>query len=107
MNKQEYEIIQAELTKLMDAEKVRNKNVATKYRDTYVDAVKACKSVLSNHNPTLKMSEETLYKAVSSDGFSYDVKAKQYQCLGCRDYFYAPHPGSYCPNCGRRIIADD
>lgn len=49
---------------------------------------------------------ETLYKAVS-DGFSYDVKAKQFQCLGCHNYFYAPHPGSYCPNCGRRIIADD
>lgn len=40
---------------------------------------------------------------VVSDGFSYDAKPKQFQCLGCRDYFYMPRVGNYCPNCGRRL----
>lgn len=44
---------------------------------------------------------------VSSDGFSYDAKPKQYQCLGCRDYFYMPQVPAYCPNCGRRLENDN
>ena len=40
---------------------------------------------------------------VSSDGFFYDATPKQYQCLGCRDYFYMPQVPTYCPNCGRRL----
>ena len=42
--------------------------------------------------------------SVTSDGFSYDAKPKQFQCNSCRDYFYMPRVGKYCPNCGRRWV---
>jgi len=57
MNKEEYEIIQSELTRLMDAEKMKREYLNAKKREVYKMAVKACKSVLSNHNPTLKIKE--------------------------------------------------
>ena len=55
---------------------------------------------LKSYQPNVSKMETT---GVSSDGFSYDVKAKQYHCLGCLDYFYMPSVCNYCPSCGRRL----
>jgi hypothetical protein len=55
-----------------------------------------------NDCPLVAISKTETARVVS-DGFSYDAKPKQFQCRGCRDYFYMPRVGNYCPNCGRRL----
>lgn len=40
---------------------------------------------------------------VTSDGFSYDTKSKQFYCCTCENYFYMPQAPIFCPNCGRRL----
>ena len=58
-----------------------------------------CQSVKSEE-VAISKTETT---RVVSDGLSYDANPKQFQCLGCRDYFYMPRVGNYCPNCGRKL----
>lgn len=40
---------------------------------------------------------------VTSDGFSYDTKSKQFYCCACDTYFYMPQTPTFCPNCGREL----
>lgn len=57
MNKSEYDKIQTNLTALMDNDRMKLKHLNAKERDAYKLAVKACKSVLSNYNPSKTFTE--------------------------------------------------
>lgn len=51
MNLNEYEQIQKDLSHLMERDVMRHKNLNKRERDTYKQAVLACKSVISKYNP--------------------------------------------------------